>query len=440
MYLIRNINIKCKKFKNNPLENPVNFTRSLRISLARHNIDIDYSQVNYPIRQCGVCNSTITPNQYLFKYKAISTDIFDMEFDKHKYDKEYAEWHICDSKDCKNTNLGLNTNSIEFIMLAYNKNEEEAIKLIHSRNSTKFYMINHATLDDYKKFQGHLEVRENHQDIASEWHVKQIKTYNKNKELFIKEYGIDEWNIHNKKKDTMSESFHIKKYGDDYKYHLLERKASVASFKPIDLTYENCISQCKIYGIDTSETLFAILDDRLKDKPILSKKFFIDTEFKCIVDKNTHLNTSGICRYGFVVFNISIETVYNRYYITTEIEKAADNVIKTKYGRAYNVSEDGFYFRSDAEYTLYCGFKRLGIPVINVNKRYPSSKLYYDLYIELHGKKIYIEVAGTYDEEYNCTQLTKQNTFGSIIVYCTRVNEFIKDIENGKNIYECSYY
>lgn len=122
MYLIRNINIKCKKFKNNPLENPVNFTRSLRISLARHNIDIDYSQVNYPIRQCGVCNSTITPNQYLFKYKAISTDIFDMEFDKHKYDKEY---------------------------------------------------------------------------------------------------GIDELNIHNKKKDTMSESFHIKKYGDDYKYHLL---------------------------------------------------------------------------------------------------------------------------------------------------------------------------------------------------------------------------
>ena len=74
MYLIKNIGVSIKS-KNNPIENPINFLRSIRISLSRQNLKINYNRTNIVNRYCTICNNTFDPDEYTFIFERITDNI-----------------------------------------------------------------------------------------------------------------------------------------------------------------------------------------------------------------------------------------------------------------------------------------------------------------------------------------------------------------------------
>ena len=49
----------------------------------------------------------------------------------------------------------MNPNSIEYNVIKFGLSKEEALNLIHERNKSPFYKINHKSEDEYRKFQSH---------------------------------------------------------------------------------------------------------------------------------------------------------------------------------------------------------------------------------------------------------------------------------------------
>jgi hypothetical protein len=152
--------------------------------------------------------------------------------------------------------------------------------------------------------------------------------------------------------------------------------------------------------------------------------------------------------YGIISFNITKEMLYNKYGITDAMNKAINDVVIYKGMRSYFITDDGFFFRSDAEYTLYKKLINLGVVAIDVNKSYPPTpgvdhlKYFYDLCMEINGDQYYIEICGIGEDDpiYYAKQLEKARLYGSILVGTDKIFKFIKDVKDGKDFRSINYY
>ncbi len=442
MYLIKNINISIKS-KNKPEENPVKMLRSIRQTLSRKGKFIDYSQTNVVDRLCTKCKLNFNNDEYSFIFVKESDNVYNMYFNGHPYDKEYGEWHLC--RICRKLKeiSSLNANSIEYIKLAYNLSEKDASTLLLTRNKSPFYKINHESNDSYIKFQGHHDFSKEDINI---WSEKRKKSYYNNKDDFIKNFGIEKWNEKNKTKDSMSINFFNNKYSD-YEIAILEynkRIESVVQKRPNSLNKINCLKWLsrKNINISSIDDFYNKLDILFNDKNIISIKYIIDLCF-IELENNTTNDKHGLIwiNYSIIAYDIKKENLYKRYSINYNVEKAYNSVNRIRNGnRSYNISEDGFYFRSGSEYTLYVKLKELNIPIINVNKKYPNCVYFYDFYVIINEEPRYIELCGDYSiGEYRDMQFIKNKLHNSILVGYKHINCFIRDLKNGtfneSNIY-----
>lgn len=364
-----------------------------------------------------------------------------MYFNGHLDDKPYGQWSIC--KKCrKNKDIKLlNPNSVVYIKLAYNKSDDEAIQLIHSRNKTPFYKNNHCNSETYKKFQGHSDYDI---DTICRWKKTQTDSYYKNKEEFINRYGIDAWNEKNKIKDSMSIEFFKNKYADLFESERLKRIKSTTQKRPAELTVEACKKWLarKSINILVIEDFYIKLDNLFNDKNIISIKYIIDDCF-LEIERNTSNNKykSIWLTYSIIVYDIKKVSLYERYGINSNVSNNCKLVNRIRNGnRSYNISEDGFYFRSGFEYTLYVKLKSINITILDINKKYPTSSYYYDFYVIINNEHIYIELCGDYSiGVYRDTQYIKKEMHNSILVGYKHINIFVRDLVNGKfnesNIY-----
>ena len=60
-----------------------------------------------------------------------------------------ANFDLCDDSKCIEVRNKLNCNSIEYVSITESCSKEEALKIIHTRNSTPFYIGNHNSAEEY---------------------------------------------------------------------------------------------------------------------------------------------------------------------------------------------------------------------------------------------------------------------------------------------------
>lgn len=201
----------------------VKLTRFLKNSLTKKfKISIgDYIKQEYgiDIKKCGFCDyysdfdMIFDFKEYKNSYIIIIKDII--------YDKLYCRGK---NENCKGKHL--NPNSKEFIMGVYNVNEKESLEIIHKRNKSPFYIENHDNQEEYRRYQS---VR----DRLNDEEYKKFIKYSKTIEYYIEKYGLKDgtmiWNEINKKKDSTSFNFFLKKNNFNYKKSIIEFKERIKS-------------------------------------------------------------------------------------------------------------------------------------------------------------------------------------------------------------------
>lgn len=434
--------------------NPIELLKSIKTSLTRKNFNLCNEKLEYPNRVCSKCNSKFTYNNFNYKLEKLDNNKYNYIYESHLKDKNYngiqLSYTICNK--CKQTDF--NPNSVQGLKLSYkeleNFSDEEILNIIRLRNKSPFYKENHKSLDDYKKYQSHGEFSEE-QKIKN--HKKRIETYNDNKNKFINDHGLNAWKNYNKQtKDTMSLDFFINKYKDFdvalKKYE--ERKLSVVTFAPDDGTLEDKLNYLKSYKIFSKEDFLKYLTKLLdRSNGYISKLYFLETSFTQLDNKEYFKNRKIL--YSLEVFSISLDELINYYeipnYVLTNRKELFDYFDSNgKRMISYIATLDGYFFRSDIEYTFYEKIKKLNcenLYIIDVNKKYTDSDLYYDMKLYYNGTEKYIELCGSSmyrNSEYKEKQLFKRNKFGSITIHTYFVDKFISDCLNGVDIDTTKYY
>ena len=262
------------------------------------------------------------------------------------------------------------------------------------------------------------------------------ESYYKNKDIFIKKYGIDKWKTHCSIKDSMSIEHHMKKYGESYESHYHDRVNNVTrQFKfKMDNEYASYILN-SVLNINNKEEWVDSLKNRFRNHGLMSRKYFVDLAYKNI-SANVGFRKTNFLAYGIILYSVTPDEIYDM------LEIPKNDCIKERNVYSYNISCDGFYFRSDYEFTFYSSVKYF-VDIIDVNKRYPNSKSLYDFKIEYKSEIYYIEICGYSkddDHEYYERQMMKKDTYSSILVYGLNIFKFIEDIKNGKDIKNNVYY
>ena len=187
--------------------------------------------------KCSFCNSI---RSFKYNYKILNNKIFISDI---TYEKELF---ICSRRDneltlnCKSKKL--NSNSKEYVKHAYGFDTlEEANEYILKRNKSPFYKNNHATEEDYKKYQ--TRDKKWYEDHNKDYDVY-IKScsYRNSINYFIERYGEEigpiEHEKFNKSKDSSSLTFFINRYGEELGTELFDIKNSKTK-----QTLENFISR-----------------------------------------------------------------------------------------------------------------------------------------------------------------------------------------------------
>ena len=81
--------------------------------------------------------------------------------------------------------------------------------------------------------------------------------------------------------------------------------------------------------------------------------------------------------------------------------------------------------------------------LLGVNLSYPCKTLFYDFKISINGIELYVELCGggmSDDDTYDERQFLKKKTYNSILVGCAKINRFVKDLKEGRNVDEHEYY
>ena len=130
--------------KKDPL-NARYFEHSLRLHLAKKT-KTSFSVLNEePVRCvfCGKVNQTHYPKYQISEDRQVT-----IVGTGYRNIKKYC---FDQTSDCPGKRL--NPNSVEFVSKTEGLSEEEALRLIHTRNKSPFYLENHKTKHDYQKTQ-----------------------------------------------------------------------------------------------------------------------------------------------------------------------------------------------------------------------------------------------------------------------------------------------
>jgi very-short-patch-repair endonuclease len=208
--LIDKLNIEVNIKNDNIIHNKVNnILRSIRISLKRNynkSFESYLKDIGFDLKMCNICKEEYAKYDLDFEIK---NNIFTVKNVFYPENKIY-----CYSKNKKCPGKKMNPNSVEFISKSMNLTEKEALDYIHKNNKSPFYLSNHDSIEEYKKYQTRDLSFFNNENEYNKWKEK-LKRGHKI-ETYIEKYGKVEgtkiWKNIQKKKNSCSLEFYLKKY------------------------------------------------------------------------------------------------------------------------------------------------------------------------------------------------------------------------------------
>lgn len=344
--------IKCKKTKNTfkmkysgDFSNYKKLSGCIKTSCSRRGInweDIAYRYID--IKSCMFCGNNIISGHFICEYDGNDTiTILDYE--------RLDDLYYCRQKGCSGKSL--NANSVEFVMKSRKVSKDDAINIIHSRNRTPFYRINHQSNEEYSK-QQNVFLR-----LTDKQKQKIVDKQNFSRSLngYIQKYGEYTGTTkyyETQKKKGLNIDFWKNKYGDKWNLYRNEW---------IDKTKQTEDNFIKRYGNDKGTKLYKEYKNLVLKKTIESKT------------KNGNM-------YGIIAY-----------------------------------TDKGEILRSSHEIHFYELMKRFDLHKENykIETNYPNSLKRCDFYFE--DIDLYIEIAGMMRVNwYKESMDYKQKTFGCMIV------------------------
>lgn len=310
------------------------------------------------------------------------------------------------NQECELYKKHLNPNSIEFISKVNSLSYEDARNIIHVRNSSPFYRINHDSDESYKKYQCISDKID-----KKEWIEKTKK--GRSFDAFVKKHGIEK-----------------------YKEYLLTRG-----------TISNIKLFIKAFGELEGRKVYIERCSKASDLCIVSNKNDFYNYCYLLLKRTTIL----VDCVNFPIFNIlSKSKVFsgglNLYYKNKEefkdelserypdlLNKTIFKLIKqnnTPYIKSYYCyTNDGILLQSKFEAECYYELLDKTDYEIILHKKYDNSQMISDFY--LPAVDVHIEIAGlTHIDEYK-TRLTKKHNLCKNLFICTYENRktFIQDLK-----------
>jgi len=332
--------------------------------------------------------------------------------------RRHTALYLCFSKhQCLGKKL--NKNSVEFISKAYGLSESEALKKIHTRNSSPFYKINHQSIEDYKLSQSRSPdwFKKNKKD-RQEWIRK--ANHSRSYQGYVEKNRGDEWkDIQKRKAITLSAL--IDKYGVEIgtaKYNQWKENTnlSLATFIKKFGKIQGTTNYLKVHINHVENT----------DSNDLISGFI--KKVTNIVQRNP--------LYQYHMYNLEKELRFYKFYdvakeffelslydIEEYIAKILPNyrtnkrkIFRNNYS-CYSYTDCGTILKSFYEIWIYDYLCKIGLKETEdfvFNQRYPNSELFYDIWF-IH-QNIYVEIAGGDSHTYKEHMLKKEHLFGSIIM------------------------
>jgi hypothetical protein len=198
-------------------QTPQGFSHALKMHFARKKLTPKV-QPN-PKLECVFCKRP--NNTWFFKTNVIGKHLTVTAIEYHN------PIHFCFLPGkCRGKKL--NPNSKEFVAATRKVSEEEAVAIIHSRNTSPFYKENHSSLESYKKYQGtRITANKSSEEIQK---ILNKQNYSRSLEGYIsrfgKEQGTERWKkIQSLKGITLNNL--KRKHGDKAEIVLAEWKSKI---------------------------------------------------------------------------------------------------------------------------------------------------------------------------------------------------------------------
>lgn len=329
------------------VDDKIQFNKSFKTSLTRRKynwMDLAEPFLKETKRVCGFCGKSYFDGILLYEINNEEIFINGVEY--------IDELNFCRSTNC--IGKGLNPNSIEFVSKSRGIDEILARELIHSRNSTPFYQINHPSNEEYKKSQNNLA---GISDIERSRIINKAN-YSRSLKGMKEKYGNKEGErkyLEINSSKSLNEDYWKSKFGDDWVEQREEWLSSTVQTK------ENFI---KRYGEEEGEI-----------------------------------------RYSHYIQKQRINAV----------KKA--KIIGSPFGRIGR-TDKGELLRSSLEIKFYELMKEFDLHKLNyeVEKYYISGEAFRSDFF-FHDINLHIEIAGMMElNSYKEKMLYKKNRFGCIVV------------------------
>lgn len=410
---------------------------AIKNHISRNNFDIKkiLSKKGIELKKCAFCDEN---NNNFYLLTEINNNIIvitGIEYIHRDQNRYYKIENYCWGKNKTCPGKKLNPNSKEFLSKVLNIDLKESIDIIHKRNKSPFYKINHNSENEYKKYQARsLEWFDKNNKNRKEWIDK--ANWSRSIGGYQEKYGdngIDKWRQIQKSKAITLENL-INRYGTDV--------GLIKWNKWKYLTNINYDTFIRKYGkkIGTLKFFEYICKKMNKETTIVDYESFL---FFCygLLQRNSFykLKSFLIIEYlkKFSFFNIGLEffeisdnefekNIKDKFYDINYFDITESG--REKYGKIF-FTNTGKLLRSINELEFYTEFIKLGYTDndIEIDKCYPNSKLRYDFYIKPLG--IYVEIAGMNDLDWYKEKMNlKKKEFNSIIIEPKEIKLFLDTI------------
>lgn len=202
-YTITNFNYKIQVIG----DTEQNIKRAIRNSHTRKKYDIFSIISNDDMRFCAFCGKHNVTWKPKIEIHGSDVSIVGITYDRPIY-------YCCEGNKygCKGGKL--NKNSVAFVSATRKLSNEDALRLIHDRNSSSFYRENHASEEAYLEYQRSRVTSMEPEKYAK--HCESLK-FKQSKAGYIAKHGekgAEIWNEVQRKKNNCLDNF-IRKFGVD---------------------------------------------------------------------------------------------------------------------------------------------------------------------------------------------------------------------------------